>query len=412
MPKLTKRLTDNLARTLPAPAEGFALYWCRDTPGLALRVTAAGARAYVAERRVDGKTVRRTLGRAVGAAAISADAARRLQIEVSSELQQGVDRAAVKALERKAEKADALTLADALRAYVKGKRRGKDGLALKASTQAEYLAMIEPDRCTTRGRTARAGALHDLADKPLRKLSGDDMRELHKRLAPRGARRQTYALQVLRAVLNWHGVQVHDSPLAKSTAGRDRIILAPTSGNPRPIPPEKLGAWWRAACALAGDPAADGLRFMLLTGARPGEVFGGVQGAGILARDVDLDGGRVVLHDTKNRKDHTLLLSRQALDVLKPHATGKKPGARAFQATPHATMRAISAEAGVQGLSPHKLRHTFASIAAELVSAFAVKAMLNHSAGGDVTAMHYVGQSEAQLRAAWQTVADFIAAVR
>ena len=36
--------------------------------------------------------------------------------------------------------------------------------------------------------------------------------------------------------------------------------------------------------------------------------------------------------------------------------------------------------------------------------------MMNHAVGGDVTLGHYVGKSEAQLRAGWQTVADFIEA--
>ncbi len=34
--------------------------------------------------------------------------------------------------------------------------------------------------------------------------------------------------------------------------------------------------------------------------------------------------------------------------------------------------------------------------------------MLNHAAAGDVTGGHYVAKSEAQLRAGWQSVADFI----
>lgn len=59
----------------------------------------------------------------------------------------------------------------------------------------------------------------------------------------------------------------------------------------------------------------------------------------------------------------------------------------------------------VQG---HGLRATFASVAEELVSGGALKRMLNHATGGDVTLGHYVGKSEAQLRTAWQTVADFI----
>ena len=54
------------------------------------------------------------------------------------------------------------------------------------------------------------------------------------------------------------------------------------------------------------------------------------------------------------------------------------------------------------------LRATSASIAEELVSSAALKRMLNHAVGADVTLGHYVGKSEGQLRAGWQTVADFI----
>ena len=62
-------------------------------------------------------------------------------------------------------------------------------------------------------------------------------------------------------------------------------------------------------------------------------------------------------------------------------------------------------------LTPHKLRHTFASIADDLVSAATARAMLNH-AGGDVAQVHYIGIGEAKLRAGWQTIADFIEAAR
>ena len=53
------------------------------------------------------------------------------------------------------------------------------------------------------------------------------------------------------------------------------------------------------------------------------------------------------------------------------------------------------------------MRATFASIAEELVSGGLLKRMMNHATGGDVTLGHYVGKSETQLRAGWQTVAVF-----
>ncbi|HTP70769.1 MAG TPA: hypothetical protein VML58_01020, partial [Burkholderiaceae bacterium] len=76
---------------------------------------------------------------------------------------------------------------------------------------------------------------------------------------------------------------------------------------------------------------------------------------------------------------------------------------------PRKTLAWINARAGtsVQG---HGLRATFASVAEELVSGAVLKKMMNHAAGADVTLGHYVGKSEAQLRAGWQVVADFIEA--
>src|SRR5664280_939795 len=56
------------------------------------------------------------------------------------------------------------------------------------------------------------------------------------------------------------------------------------------------------------------------------------------------------------------------------------------------------------------MRSTFASIAEDLVFGGVLKRMMNHAAGGDVTLGHYIGKSETQLRAGWQTVADFIEA--
>jgi len=73
------------------------------------------------------------------------------------------------------------------------------------------------------------------------------------------------------------------------------------------------------------------------------------------------------------------------------------------------TLKAINAIAGtnVQG---HGLRATFASVAEGLVSAAVLKRMMNHAVAADVTLGHYVAKSDAQLRAGWQAVADWIEA--
>lgn len=409
MPKLDKRLTDTVALKLPQPAAGHDYWWCKDTPGFGLRVSATGDRAYIFERRVDGKTVRRTLGKAAGAKAISASAARDLKIKISGELQNGIDRVDVKREVRKVEKQDGITLATALSEYTKGKRRGKDGLGLKDRTKADYMAMVAAGGIRKDGKPYANGALFDLAERSIYKITADDIRRVYTAAEAKSQRQATYAMQVIRAVLNWHGVAVEGSPLSKQTAGKDRIILAATAGDPKPIPPEKLGAWWTAATAQAGHAGADGCRLILLTGCRPGEIFKTEFESGLLVGDVDADGGRMLLTDTKNRKDHTIVLSAQALDIVRLHCRGKKPDAQVFDVKdPRKALDAINDAAGVVGVTPHKLRHTFASVAEELVSGYALKRMLNHTEASDVTGSNYVGKSENQLRVAWQTVADFI----
>lgn len=413
MPILSSRITDKTARglSLPVkPASGSAkeFYLCPVTPGFGIRVSSSGDMAYTMERRIDGKNVRRTIGKAAGAGAISADAARKLQVTLSSELQQGVDRTLDRVVARAIDKADSLTLADAVLAYVKGKRRAKDGLALKERTKNDYLAMVTRGGTKSTGEAFIGGPLATLADKPIHRITAADIHAVYSVTLKRSQRQATYAMQVLRAVLNYQGVTVADSPLSKATAGKNRIVLPPTKGKQLSIPPEKLGDWWRAATAKAGNVSADGCRFILLTGCRPGEIFGDKFNAGLLVGNVDLEGNRIKFIDTKNRTDHTIPASEQVFAIVEPLCKGRKATDKVFTVVdPGKTLETINRAAGVVGITPHKLRHTFASVAEDLVSAYALKRMMNHSDNGDVTS-GYIGKSEAQLRSAWQTVADAI----
>lgn len=308
---------------------------------------------------------------------------------------------------------EGMTLAMALREYVNKKRRAKDGLPLKARTKSDYLAMVEPGATSDKTKKKSAdGPLYPIADKLLVHLTADDIRGAHTSLLKRSKRQADYAMQVLRAVLRWHGVAVPGNPLGRETAGRDRIVITPAKGNPSPIPPERLGAWWRASSKAPSQVAADYYRFQLLTGCRGGEIHGNKRYdyAPIKVRDVDIAVGKLQLRDTKNRSDHKLLLAKQAQEIVARYCAGRKPDDVLFPVVDaRKTLSWINAQAktNVQG---HGLRDTFASIAEELVSGAVLKKMLNHSTADDVTLGHYVGKSEAQLRAGWQVVADFIEA--
>jgi len=148
------------------------------------------------------------------------------------------------------------------------------GPAIKARTRSDYLAMVEPTRTTEKCTRQAARFLYPIAHKALTQPTAVEIREAYDAAAKKSPRRATYVMQVLRAVLRWHGVVVADNPLGRETAGRDRITITPSKGDPSPIPPELRGAWCRAAEVAPSQVAADYYRFQLLTGCRGIEIHG------------------------------------------------------------------------------------------------------------------------------------------
>ena len=56
------RLTQLAVDKIAAPQSGRTIFWDRHLPGFGLRVTAKGAKSWVAMYRVDGKPVMETIG--------------------------------------------------------------------------------------------------------------------------------------------------------------------------------------------------------------------------------------------------------------------------------------------------------------------------------------------------------------
>ena len=391
--------------------------------GLQLRIAPDGKRTLLVRYTVKGSNTERQYrlpqeyGDAPGQLKLSAACAEAGRIRALA--RQGVDwtvaedtRLEAEASTRAAalQRRDGPTLEAELRDYVEKKRRAKDGLALKARTKSDYLAAIEPPRATKGGTKRAAGPLHPIAHKPLANSNG----ERHSRDLRSGCAALAAASRVRDAdPSGGPALERRDHPRqppGPRDAGRDRITITTGTGDPTPIPPELLGAWWRAAERAPSQVASDYYRFQLLTGCRGVEIHGHkLHGyPPIRVGDVDQRAGRVLLRDTKNRSDHKLLLSRQALEIAKRNCAGRKADEPLFPIVDaRKTLSWINEEAGtkVQG---HGLRATFASIAEELVSSALLKRMMNHAAAGDVTLGHYVAKSEAQLRAGWQAVADFV----
>lgn len=381
--------------------------------GLQLRVTANGVKTFSVFQRVKGgKPERVTLGHYP---AMSIETARTKALEELAKFAIGKS-----PKEEKQEKREqALTLAEALEQYVEKKTRKGSGLHLKERTKADYRAMLKPGKAKPDGTQGPDGELFTLADKPIHAITAADIRRVHEKNEERSVRRAAYAVVVLRAVLNWKTIIVPNDPFGKDTKGQNHIDLPTYDGKPKPIRKPYRGLWWRAACN-AGSAEVGGSKlagdyycFRLLTGTRGVEVLGdGYGNEPIRVKDVDLVDARIALKDTKNRKGHVLLLSRQALEIAKRNAEGKSPDAPLFPVgDPRKTLKAINKAAGLgeDAVQGHDLRDTFASIAERLVSAYTLKALMNHKIQrSDTTGTSYIEVEEEEMRAGWQVVADHL----
>lgn len=142
----------------------------------------------------------------------------------------------------------------------------------------------------------------------------------------------------------------------------------------------------------AGDPSADILRLVLLTGCRPGEIVRAE------SRLVDAEAHTLTIEDTKNGTAHVVYLSDQAWRVVEGRLGGHwlfpSPSPLKVDAPPRVdTVAARLKQAIPQGMAPftpHDLRRTIATWLGEQeqCSTEVIQRILNHRPSG-VTGRHY-----------------------
>lgn len=428
----TKATLDKLE--LPATGQRATYYdegGRESVRGLQIRITSNGAMTFSVLKRVKGGQPERvTLGRYEGSrdskgnrggkSGLSIEQARTLATKAVADFTLG--KSPNEANRQKRERS--LTFGQALEQYTTRKTR-KDGTPLKPRTVQDYKRMVALGKVKKDGTSGPDGELCFLVNKPIRDISAADLRKVFEQSkARKGAstgRRAAYAVTVLRAVLAWKNIIIPNDPFGKDTKGEHHIELPAYRGKPKPIRKVYLGAWWNAACkagsAQVGGSklAGDYYRFRLLTGTRGVEVLGDNYGnEPIRVRDVNVLGACIVLKNTKNRGSHTLLLSRQAMQIVKGNMEGKSPDELLFPVgDPRKTLKAINKATGLGELDVqgHDLRDTFASVAARLVNVYVLKRLVNHKVQrNDVTGQAYVEVEEEELLEAWQRVADYIEA--
>jgi integrase len=281
------KYNDQFLKSLPKPEHGNRVWYDTEVTGLGLRITAAGAKSFVFNYRVNGRERRYTLG-PYGKDQWTLLRARRRAGELRRMVERGED-----PLSERIDARNAPTVNDLCdrfdEEHVSKKRK---------TTQADYKRVT---------RTIRA----EFGAKKVVDIDFGDFDRLHAKITKRGAPYEANRLlRVARKMFNlavfpWKMRQ--DNPVRGIEANHEEK-------RERYLDPEKeLGALVKALAAHEDQQAADIIRLLLLTGARRGEV----QGMRWDQLKLDLGTWTKRSAHTKQKKLHHVALSEAAIELLK-----------------------------------------------------------------------------------------------
>ena len=367
-PDLSERvnLTAGTIERLTCP-DGKQQAFMRDSeaPGLRVRVTAAGAKSFVYEAKLNRQTIRRTIGDVkLWSIEQARTEARRLAVVLDNgqdprelERQQQAERAAAKA----AATAKALTVGDVWPLYLKnGRPKRRD--AWKPRYRADLEAMAAPGgEPKKRGQgTTRPGPLYPLLALPLAGVNEDTLKSWYDREAVAGKHQAARALMMFRGFLRWCAARPEYRSMTDRDAGKAAAIVESLPSNTRrtdALEAAQVPGWWVGVEQLSNRTASAYLRALLLTGARREEL------AALTWANVDFQWHKLTIAD-KVESTRTIPLSPYLAQLL---ATLPRQGPFVFASTGKAgriaDARASHAKAlqsaAIEGLTIHGLRRSF-----------------------------------------------------
>jgi integrase len=400
--KLTKRAIERLSA--PDPSGKQTLHWDAELKGFGVLCSgASAAKTFIVQRKLPGGVTRRVTVGAVNA--LDLDDARARAREVLAEFYQGKD--------PKAERREAARRGKTLRAALGDYLTAREGISERS--RAGYRASVDRE-------------LGDWLDRPLREISPEMVEKHHRAIAAgvaersggtrrgggpaNGAATANGTMRALRAVYNYAAER--DPTLPPNPVSRLRRAWFAVPRRERLVRGDDLPAFHAAVNALPSRTARDYLLLLLYTGMRRGE-------AGALRWDeVDFAARliRLPAARTKARRKLDLPMSSLVRDLLVARRALEREGQFVFPASsrsghvedPKAALREVAAATGIE-VSAHDLRRTFATAAEGAdISPSALKVLVNHSLGTDVTA-GYIIMTVERLREPAQRVADRLAAL-
>ncbi|WP_439889614.1 tyrosine-type recombinase/integrase [Ralstonia sp. 25C] len=278
------------------PGKSQTIYWDAKTPGFGLRVTAAGARAYIFESRLFGKTIRLTVGdvRAWDLGRARTEAARLKTLiddgkdprEVRAEQQAAHEARRVEARRRE------VTFGEVWDEYVESRRPFWSERHYRDHIQHASAGGIQRKRAKS---LTVAGPLAALRPIKLPELTGEYIADWLTRESVERATMAALSFRLLRSFIRWAADTPSYAGLIPENAYRARDVkdavprVRARDGDS--LQREQLAAWFDGVRSISNPVGSAYLQGLLITGARREEW------AGLRWEDVDFRWRSVVLDD-------------------------------------------------------------------------------------------------------------------
>ena len=405
--KLTKRVVDALKA--PEPSEvGVKVrehfLWDRELRGFGVQVMPSGLKSFVIQyRNPEGRPRRVVMGRY---GLMTVEEARTLAREKLVAVSKGIDPVA-----QDAKSAGRVTVAEICDWYLAeaeaGRILGRRRRAIKASTLTMDRSRIEAHIKPLLGRR-QIGSLKlgDIEGAQADIAAGKTSKA---RVGSRGGATTGGEGVAARTISTLHAIFAHAARLglieANPAKGVRKIATQPRIRRLSSAEIERLGKTLRAGAKEGEHPTGlAAIRFLLLTGFRRMEALG------LKRAWLDEDEGAIRFPDTKSGAQ-TRVIGRAAIELLFDRPETKSPfffpadwGDGHFVGLVRILDR-ICAIASLDDVTPHTLRHTFASVAGDLgFSELTIAALLGHAARG--VTQRYVHIDEALKFAADRVAAE------
>lgn len=407
MEKISKRTVDALKPSKVGIKVSENFLWDSELRGFGVRISPAGLKSFIVQYRTpEGRHRRTVIGRH---GVVTPEQAREAAWDILSAVAKGIDPAAAPEPNRNAITVSALCdwfLAEAEAGRILGRRRRP----IKASTLTMDRSRIEAHLKPLLGkRQVVSLRLGDIEGAQADIAAGKTAKP---RAGSRGGATTGGEGVAARTMSTLHAIFEHAVRVGKIESNPARGVrrLASTPRDRRLSRAElaKLGKVMRAAEADGEHPTGlAAIRFLLLTG------FRRMEGLGLKREWLDEEEGSVRFPDTKSGAQ-TRAIGRAAVELLlgqpqtapSPYFFPADWGEGHFIGIVRVLDR-VCALAGLAGMTPHTLRHTFASVAGDLgFSELTIAALLGHASRG--VTQRYVHIDEA-VRMAADKVADEIA---